>query len=114
MIIMVEGVEMDLLTPWAAVACAKGSGPMAYVENSAGNVIGNAHWFAHGLSVEQIEAVARIMAAGPKMLFALHEIQCSYVFLLGILSATKGHPAAMDEVRAKLRDVKALINEITP
>lgn len=74
MIIMVEGVEMDLLTPWAAVACAKGSGPMAYVENSAGNVIGNAHGFAHGLSVEQIEAVAQIMAAGPEMLAALERL----------------------------------------
>lgn len=71
MIITVDGIEMDLLTPWAAVGATKNSEPRAYVENSAGGVIGNAHGFGHGLAVEQVEAVARIMAASPDLLAAL-------------------------------------------
>lgn len=70
-----EGIEFDLRTPWAAVSCAKGCGPMAYVETCDGNVIGNAHGLAHGISVEQIEAVSHIMAAGPEMLAALEMVE---------------------------------------
>ena len=79
MIITVDGIEMDLLTPWAAVGPGRTkegtyARPCAYVENSAGGVIGNAHGFGHGLAVEQIEAVARLMAAAPDLLAALGEI----------------------------------------
>ena len=75
MIITVDGIEMDLLTPWVAVGATKSSEPRAYVENSAGGVIGNAHGFGHGLSVEQVEAVARLMAAAPDLLAALEIVE---------------------------------------
>ena len=83
MIITVDGIKMDLLTPWAAVGPGREKDgtyarPCAYVENSAGGIIGNAHGFGHGISVEHIEAVARIMAAAPDLLAALEGCIQSY------------------------------------
>ena len=78
--IVVNGIEMDLLTPWAAVGPGRTkegtyASPCAYVENSAGGVIGNAHGFGHGLAAEQVEAVARLMAAAPDLLAALETVE---------------------------------------